>query len=353
MTHAIILFNLGGPDTKEAVQPFLYNLFSDAAIIRVPQPFRWLIAKLISSRRAAKAKGIYAHMGGGSPILPNTEAQAKALEVALGPDYKCFTVMRYWHPRAKEVVKALTAYAPDKLVFLPLYPQFSSTTTASSIDEFAKALASKLGHTIVDYNGPMAARGISAWNAKSVCCYPTQTGFITALAELISPRLLEAAQYGPPRLLLSAHGLPEKVIKQGDPYQWQCEQTTKALLEKLTTMGHRNLDAVLCYQSRVGPLKWIGPATEDEIIRAGTDKTPLVIAPIAFVSEHSETLVELDIEYKEVAHHTGVPFYARVPTVSTHPAFIAGLADLVRNVSSPRTRLCPPEFGDCPCRTKS
>jgi protoporphyrin/coproporphyrin ferrochelatase len=340
MRTAIVLFNLGGPDTQAAVQPFLQNLFSDPAIIRAPAPVRWLLARLISKRRAPIAREIYAKMGGGSPILPNTQAQATALEAALGEGYKCFIVMRYWHPRAAEAIKQLNAYQPDKLVLLPLYPQFSSTTTQSSLDEFWAEVQADDGwlHANWDEIQTQAPR-----------CYPYDEGFITAQADLIRPKLAEASKLGKPRLLLSAHGLPEKVIKDGDPYQWQCEQTAKAIIAKLNWL---ELDWVNCYQSRVGPLKWIGPSTDSEIERAGRDKVPVVLAPIAFVSEHSETLVELDIEYAELAHESGVPFYGRVPTVTTHPAFITTLAQRVKNAlaNNQPPRVCPPEFTNCRCR---
>ncbi len=340
---AIILFNLGGPDSQEAVKPFLFNLFYDPAIIRVPKPFRWLLAKLISSRRAPVAQKIYAEMGGGSPILPNTIAQARALEAALGEGHKCFIAMRYWKPRVSEVVQQLAAYKPDRVVLLPLYPQFSTTTTESSVTEFMAELMQQF----IWLNQHWPERAPVKFN--TVWCYPLQQGFIKAQAELIRPLLAEASKLGKPRLLLSAHGLPEKVITDGDPYQWQCEQTAHAIINELNMP---ELDWLNCYQSRVGPMKWIGPSTESEVERAGHDKVPVVLAPIAFVSEHSETLVELDIEYRELAQEHGVPGYFRAGTVSAQPEFIAGLAQLVRQylAGDEQTRICPPEFTACPCR---
>lgn len=328
---AIVLFNLGGPDGPEAVEPFLFNLFDDPAIIRLPGFLRHFVARVISKKRTPTAKEIYAHLGGASPILPNTIAQARALEAELGESFKCFIAMRYWKPRAQEVVQQLRAYKPDRVILLPLYPQFSSTTTASSVREFC-----------------------SLWpeSVEMINCYPCDDGFIAAQVDLIKPMLKEAGKLGKPRLLLSAHGLPEKVVKAGDPYQWQCEQTGLAIIEALK---QPHLDWLNCYQSRVGPLKWIGPSTEEEIHRAGHDKVPVVIAPIAFVSEHSETLVELDIAYKKLADECGVPGYFRVPTVGTHPAFIAGLAALVRQrlAGQGGGRICPEGFKDCPCRRAS
>ncbi len=320
MKTAVILFNLGGPDCPKAVRPFLYNLFSDPAIIHLPQPLRAFVAFLISSRREKTAQSIYAHLGGGSPILANTEAQARALELQLADlgEVKCFIVMRYWHPFCYETILAIEKFKPDQLVFLPLYPQFSATTTASSLKDFHETVR-------------IRNSSLKDVKTKIIDRYPTEPGFIKALADNIRIAYDEALRHSakPPRLLLSAHGLPEKIVQSGDPYPQQCEQTAQAVIDALKIP---NLDAVLCYQSRVGPMKWIGPATDAEIDHAGQDQTPLVIAPIAFVSEHSETLVEIGIEYRHRAEQAGVPFFAVVPTVSTTPTFIAGLARLVRAV---------------------
>lgn len=334
---AIVLFNLGGPDAPASVEPFLFNLFFDPAIIRLPRPLRWLIARLISRRRAPVAQKIYDELGGKSPIVENTQAQAEALEKTLsqhGP-VRVFTAMRYWHPRAMDIAREVKAYAPDHLILLPLYPQFSTTTTGSSVTEWQRAVE---------------ACGLNV-PTSTVCCYPTQPDFIRAHAQLVRTYYDEAAQHGVPRVLFSAHGLPEKVIQRGDPYQWQVEQTTKAVLDQL---NQPSLDAVNCYQSRVGPMKWIGPSTESEILRAARQKKPIVLVPIAFVSEHSETLVELDIEYAALAHENGLDRYYRVPTLSLHAQFIAGLADLcLQQTTQPRCtshtggRICPKTFTQC------
>lgn len=312
---AVVLFNLGGPDSLAAVKPFLFNLFNDPAIIRLPQPLRYLVAKLISGRRAEPAKEIYAQLGGRSPILPLTEQQAGALTeaidgLALGFETRVFIAMRYWHPRAAETAKAVADFAPDEIVLLPLYPQFSTTTTESSLKE---------------WQGAAARAGITARTA-TIRDYPVEPGWVQAQALLIGKVLDQLPAGVPYRLLFSAHGLPQKVIDGGDPYQRQVEQTAEAVARALNRPG---LDWRVSYQSRVGPLEWIKPYTEAEIRRAGEEKTGLVVVPIAFVSEHSETLVELDIEYRELAHESGVPDYRRVPAVGTEPAFIAGLARLV------------------------
>jgi ferrochelatase len=335
---AVVLFNLGGPDSPDAVRPFLFNLFNDKAIFRLPQPFRSALAAFVAKRRAPIATEIYRHIGGRSPILPNTEIQATALHAALGggPNVRIFIAMRYWHPFTAQTVADVQAWNPDKVVLLPLYPQFSTTTTASSLEVWHKTAR---------------AMGFMA-PSPAICCYPTDPGFIASLARLIGPALNQAEQYGRPRLLLSAHGLPEKVVKGGDPYQAQCEQTAQALAELL---GRPDIEQVVCYQSRVGPLKWIGPSTDSEIHRAGRDKVPLVVVPIAFVSEHSETLVELDIEYRKLADESGVPCYVRVPTVDADPAFIGGLAALVRQAAGSNAlissgcgvKVCPPGASAC------
>lgn len=336
---AVVLFNLGGPDSIAAVQPFLFNLFNDPAIIRVPGLMRRMLASLISRRRAPVAAGIYEELGGKSPILENTQAQAQALEASLSGhgQVKVFIAMRYWHPRAAEAVQAVKAFAPDQVILLPLYPQYSTTTTGSSLTEWQREAK---------------AAGLSV-PTSTIGCYPTQEEFIKAHAQLVRTYYTEASNFGKPRVLFSAHGLPEKVIKRGDPYQMQVEATTQAVIR---AVGIEGLDYTNCYQSRVGPMKWIGPSTDSEIIRAGRDKVPVVLVPIAFVSEHSETLVELDIEYSELAYAHGCNHYYRVPTLSTHAHFIAALTDICLKAEEGKAmcgdgaRICPATKGQCGCR---
>lgn len=311
MKLAVVLFNLGGPDSLEAVEPFLRNLFSDPAILPLPKIVRLPLARVIARRRAPFARDIYARIGGRSPILEQTSAQARALEGALaaqGHDAKAFVAMRCWHPFSDGAAEAVRAFAPERIVLLPLYPQYSTTTTASSFQDWQRA-AAKAGLT-----APQA----------SVRCYPTEPGFIAALAQSVRETWAKAKPGLRYRLLLSAHGLPERVIARGDPYQTQVEQTAAALMGELGIE-----DWTVCYQSRVGPLKWIGPATDAEILRAGKDAVGVVVAPIAFVSEHSETLVELDMDYAKLARDSGVADYLRAPTVGTRVAFIEALARLV------------------------
>jgi len=340
---AVVLFNLGGPDSPEAVKPFLFNLFSDAAIIQVPQPFRWLIAKIISSRRAPIAREIYAQIGGRSPIVPETKRQAEALERVLSTsdgfgEVKCFLAMRYWHPFSDAAVDGVLDFAPDKIVLLPLYPQYSTTTTGSSLNAWRKAWAKRVGP------GHTAQKTAETCE---ICCYPEAQGWIEAQADLVRKGLKSAGELSKLRVLFSAHGLPKKVIEGGDPYQAQVEQTCAAVVKELDML---DLDWVTCFQSRVGPLEWIGPSTDAEIERAGADGKNLIVVPIAFVSEHSETLVELDIEYRDLAKKAGVATYVRVPAVGTHPAFIGALGELVRQALLSDEMICPEEAngGICP-----
>jgi ferrochelatase len=309
---AVVLMNLGGPDSLAAVEPFLTALFADPAIIRLPWLLRLPLARLIARGRGPTARDIYQRLGGRSPLLANTEAQARALDAVLGDEFRSFVAMRYWHPTSAEAARAVADWAPDEIVCLPLYPQFSTTTTASSLAAWTRA----------------AAQSRLIRPTRAVCCYPTEKGFVEALAGLIGPALDQASgQAKPPRLLLTAHGLPKKIVNAGDPYPSHVKITARAVVAAL---GCPELDWVVCYQSRVGPLQWIGPATDAEIRRAGAEGVPLVVAPISFVSEHSETLVELDLDYRRIADESGVPMYLRVATVGVEPRFIAGLAAVVR-----------------------
>jgi ferrochelatase len=307
---AVVLLNLGGPSSLEEVKPFLFSLFSDPAILTLPNPFRFILATLITKRRLKEARHIYSLLGGKSPLLPNTQAQAQALKKELGLDYTVFVAMRHAPPLSSETFEKVKAYDPDEIVLLPLYPQYSKTTTKSSFRAWEKASE---GCTVP---------------TRFIKSYATESGFLEALKERVLPSYQEAQRQGSPKLLLTAHGLPEKFIRNGDPYQQQVEQTAQALLE---TLGLSGVDSTLCYQSRVGPLKWIGPYTEDEVRKASRERRPLVVVPLSFVSEHSETLVELDMTYRDLALREGCPAYYRVDTVQTHPAFIKGLASLVRN----------------------
>jgi ferrochelatase len=332
---AIILFNLGGPDKQSAVRPFLFNLFNDRAIIGAPQPFRYFIAELISRTRAKVAKSNYALIGGGSPILKETVAQAEALEAAIAKrvsnvTFKCFVAMRYWRPLVKHAAKQAEAWGATDAILLPLYPQFSSTTTASSLAAWRRA--SKLP-------------------CSTVCCYPAGAGFAQTHADAILKAWCDASSPANPRVLFSAHGLPQRVIERGDPYQWQVEQSVAAVRRLLPATWQTRI----CYQSRVGPMKWLAPSTEEEIRAAGADRVGVIVSPIAFVSEHVETLVELDIEYRRLAEQLGLPFYLRAAAPGAAPRFIDALAGLAEQAlaapgkmqSETGGRLCPGHWGLC------
>lgn len=308
---AVVLMNLGGPDSLTAVRPFLVNLFSDPAIIGLPGFLRLPLARFVAWRRTPVARDIYARLGGRSPLLANTEAQARVLEAALGPGHRCFVAMRYWHPLSAETASEVAEWAPDEIVCLPLYPQFSTTTTASSLAAWQIA----------------AARQGLARPTHVIRCYPCEQGLVEAIAALVRPAVEAVFRNGKaPRLLLTAHGLPKKIVRRGDPYSHQVEQTAAAVVAAL---ARPELDWRVCYQSRVGPLEWIGPYTDAEIRQAGKDGVALVVVPISFVSEHSETLVELDLDYRRLAESSGVPAYHRVATVGIEPRFIGSLAVLV------------------------
>ncbi|MEZ7833231.1 MAG: ferrochelatase [Candidatus Pelagibacter bacterium] len=340
MKKAIILFNLGGPDKLENVEPFLFNLFNDPAILNLPTFLRYPLAKLLSNRRAPVAKKIYAELGGSSPILKLTREQSDALEIKLNQtqeedEYKCFIIMRCWNPRAKDVIKDVQLYGPDEVVLMPLYPQYSAATSGSSIKEW-KDVCKKNNYHV---------------KTSTICCYPTDQNFINAHTKEIIKKIKDLKNF---KLIFSAHGLPEKNIKKGDPYQWQVEQSVKKIVESL---NDENLDWILSYQSRVGPLKWIGPSTETIIIENSKIGKHIVLVPIAFVSEHSETLVELDIEYKEIADANGCKNYTRVPALGINEDFIKAMSELIikkneykinEDLYPPKIQ-CPSNFKKCPC----
>jgi ferrochelatase len=323
----------------ENVEGFLFNLFYDKYIINLPNPIRWILAKLISIRRVKIAKEIYSQIGGKSPILNETQKQAEALESVLqNKNIKIFISMRYSSPNSKEVAKQIKKYNPENIIFLPLYPQFSTTTTESSVENMKTNLKE------INFKG----------NISTICCYYSDENFIDAHLENIKQTMqkLRSKNY---RILFSAHSLPEKIIKQGDPYQWQIEETTRKIVEKLSI---KNLDYKTTYQSKVTPVKWIGPSTEDEIKIACKEKKTIIIVPIAFVSEHSETLVELDIEYAKIAADNSTE-YLRVPALGSSKKFIHSLEKIIKShlldkknivTSNKKARICPRNFNKCICK---
>ncbi|MGH1456308.1 MAG: ferrochelatase [Alphaproteobacteria bacterium] len=346
---AVVLFNLGGPDGKESIEPFLMNFFMDKNIIAAPKPVRYLLAKYISYKRSRREAGdSYAIIGDRSPLLKNTNAQRDALEKVLNDGenentYKVFTCMRYWNPMAEEVVKDVKDWGAEKILLLPMYPQFSTTTTWSSLGV---------------WNDACAAEGVKT-ETSMVCCYPENDGFIEASAQNILIEWQKAKKHDKVRILFSAHGLPEKIVEGGDPYQWQCEQTAAKIAARVQEeLGDEMPEWKICYQSRVGRLKWITPSTEDMIEQSVDDGYALIIYPHAFTQEHVETLVELDVEYRELAEKHIKRGYYRAQTVGTHPVFIDGLAKLVQaheersDVTAEGFEcICPEEFGRCCMRS--
>ncbi len=318
---AIVLFNLGGPDRPEAIAPFLLNLFRDPAILTVPWPIRPLLARRITRIRLGPARESYARLGGRSPLLEQTEQQAALLAAALPEiEARVFIAMRYWHPLSEEAARAVARWDPDEVLLLPLYPQFSTTTTASSLKAWREA----------------AIKAGLAKTTRTICCWYADRAFVAALVGILRRGLAEARAALPPgtplRILFSAHGLPERIVRAGDPYRMQVEATMAAILAAL---GGDAPESRLCFQSRATPERWLQPSTDEEIRSAGGKHVALLVVPIAFVSEHSETLVELDVDYRELAAKAGVPAYFRMPTPGVDAAFIQALAGLVRQV---RTR---------------
>lgn len=336
---AVVLFNLGGPDGPDSVRPFLRNLFRDPAIIQAPGLIREALALFISTVRAKEARANYAKMGGGSPLLPETIRQANALADHLAPQWPDYEIriwpaMRYWHPFTHDVAEEVKAWQPDETVLLPLYPQLSTTTTGSSLKAWR------------DAGGP---------ETRAICCYPTEAAFLDAHAAMIRKAWEKAGRPENVRLLFSAHGLPKKIVDAGDPYQWQVEQTVSAVAKQLPEFP----DYQICYQSRVGPLEWIGPSTDQAIHQAAEDGKSILLTPIAFVSEHIETLVELDEEYAEIAEELGIKTYVRVPALGLDRVFIESLANVVGNAlrrepglfPDDGKRICPADCKGCPCKT--
>ena len=340
---AIVLLNMGAPDRPAAVWPFLHNLFRDPAILRVPAFLRPFLALLLARVRLRPAQRNYALIKGRSPLLEITRAQAIGLARELEElSVRSFIVMRYWHPFSEAAARAVRAWHPDQVVLLPLYPQYCSATSGSSLMAWREA----------------AARAGLIADTLSVCCFGVQGEYIRALAASVRAGHAEAsaalAAGTRLRLLFSAHGLPVGVITSGDPYQWHVEQTVGAVLSE---WGTEDVDWTICYQSRATPQQWLKPSTAEEIERAAREGVAVLVVPIAFVSDHSETLVELDVEYRDLAERVGLPGYFRVPALNVMPEFLEALAEIVRQARrrAPGTgsylgqRVCPRSFRFCLC----
>lgn len=313
----VLLLNLGGPDRIEDVRPFLFNLFADPEIIRIPFP--WMqkpLAWLISTLRYRKSQENYRQIGGGSPLRRITEEQALAVQERLhrkGQDARVYVGMRYWHPFTEEAVAKIKRDGIKHLVILPLYPQFSISTSGSSFRLLEQIWAQDPALGAIDYTA------VPSWYQRP--------GYIQAMAQLIAEALDRCPNPDRVHIFFSAHGVPVSYVEEaGDPYQREIEDCTRLIVEAL----NRSNEHTLAYQSRVGPVEWLKPYTEDAIAELGEKGVKdLLVVPISFVSEHIETMQEIDMEYREIAEHSGIENFDRVPALNTHPVFIEDLANLV------------------------
>lgn len=312
----VVLFQLGGPDTLDAIEPFLYNLFCDPDIIDFPfaRLGRKPLAKLISTTRARKVQHHYSVIGGGSPIRRNTEQQARALENrlhAMGIDAGCFVAMRYWHPFTSEAIAQIQQAGCNEVVLLPLYPHYSSTTTGSSLNEWNRLFGDDVPVHLVEafYEHPV---------------------YLDSVIEKIEEALARFAEPESAELIFSAHSVPLSVIEKGDPYQRQIEHTVELLMERGGWRNHHRL----CYQSKVGASKWLQPSLHTTLRQVSAEKLREVcIVPISFVSDHVETLGEIAHEAREEARGLGIEQFEMSSGLNDSPTFIAALADLVINVA--------------------
>jgi ferrochelatase len=312
---AVVLFQLGGPDSLEAIEPFLLRLFRDPDIIDFPfaKIAREPLARIISATRAKKVRNHYAEIGGRSPILEFTERQARALETELGRFAKTrvFVAMRYWHPLTEEAVRAVEAFAPDELVLLPLYPQYSRTTTGSSLNE---------------WNRQIGSSPLKQLPTRIIRDFYSDAAYLDALAANINKSLAKFPADEEVHLVFSAHSVPVSVIERGDPYQMHIESTVESLLE----LGGWELPHTLCYQSKVGASKWLQPSLHLTLKTLGERHTRnVLVVPVAFVSDHVETLSEINIEAREEAAHHGIHRFELTPGLNDDPSFIRALAGLV------------------------
>jgi len=336
---AIILLNLGGPNDLNSIKPFLFNLFYDQAIINLPNPLRFITAKALAFLRESSARNNYLLINGKSPLLDETIAQKKAITEKLQQNninnFKVFICMRHWHPRSEEVAKKIKYYQPNQVILVPLYPHFSSTTTGSAIKDITTSLKKYINNVTI----------------KTLCCYYSDTNFIDAHVLLLRQYIskVRSTNYC---VLFSAHSVPQNIIRSGDPYQWQLEQTVYAIVNRLEI---DNLDYTITYQSKIGFVKWLEPDTKQEIINACVASKTIIIVPIAFVSEHIETLVELDVEYFAIAKKYNVDYF-RVPTLQCNDLFISSIANsvqkfiqnkLVTVANNSLKRACHDKFAKC------
>jgi ferrochelatase len=319
----VLLLNLGGPERIHDVGPFLYNLFSDPEIIRLPNPaLQKPLAWLISTLRAGKSQEAYRSIGGGSPLRRITEQQARELQSTLrsrGIEATSYVAMRYWHPFTESAVADIKADGIDQVVVLPLYPHFSISTSGSSFRELQRLR--------------QADAAFASLPLRCIRSYYDHPGYIDSMARLIACEIQACSDQPSAHVFFSAHGVPKSYVEEaGDPYQREIEACTQLIMDRLAELlGHGN-PHTLAYQSRVGPVEWLRPYTDDALHDLGAAGVKdLVVVPISFVSEHIETLEEIDIEYREIATESGISNFRRVPALDTDATFITALSDLVQN----------------------
>ncbi len=331
---AVVLMNLGGPDRLEDVEEFLFNIFRDPDVIQLPLGFLWQgwLARRIAHKRAPESQANYQRIGGRSPILELTRAQGAALEQALGAGFRTYVAMRAWKPDTETAVDALISDGAQRIVALPLYPHRTRAMTVSSMRELHRVLRARR------LNLPV----------HEVCCFPAASGFLDAWAELIEATLakLPEDRRAGAHLLFSAHGLPQKLVDRGDPYLEHVRLTVAGLMERLGPDRPHSL----CFQSRATPVKWLEPSTQNAIAALARERSQdVVVVPIAFLTEHVETLFELDLELREHAAKLGLEGFHRVPAPGTHPRLIEALADLVRRAMQQTRPLCTADVPGWPC----
>ncbi|PKN16648.1 MAG: ferrochelatase [Deltaproteobacteria bacterium HGW-Deltaproteobacteria-23] len=311
---AVLLLQMGGPDSIDAVEPFLLNLFSDREIIKIgPAWLQPIIARFIVKKRKAHVEDNYALIGGKSPLRQLTEDQAASLEKLLCGDYRCFVAMRYWRPSTLEALAEIRRAGITNITALSLYPHYSRATTGSSIKELKRVLA----------------EAKSACSVKYIDSFYNNTGYIDALEEKIREGLAQFHPLADVELLFSAHSLPQSFIDEGDPYLQHVSESVRLVMERFELPHH------LSFQSRAGPVKWLEPSTDDMLKRlAGSGVKNLLVIPLSFVSDHIETLHEIDIEYSKKAWELGIVKFERMPSLNSSPTFIAALAQLVRTAQS-------------------
>ncbi|MGB9080071.1 MAG: ferrochelatase [Desulfuromonadaceae bacterium] len=308
---AVLLLQMGGPDSLSAIEPFLYNLFSDRDIIRIGPAFlQPMIARFIARRRSKKVMEYYRKIGGKSPIRELTEQQGADLEAVLGPDYRCFVAMRYSNPDTAEALAAISREGITKVIALSLYPHYSRATVGSSINELERELK----------------KSASPLKPSYIRHFYDHPAYIAALAEKVERGLAGFPERSRVQLVFSAHGLPQSFIDSGDPYLEHIQATVRLTMEHFGGISHH-----LAFQSRAGPVKWLEPSTEAKIAElAAAGCTELLMVPLSFVSDHIETLYEIDIQYREEANALGIVDFRRTEALNSSPAFISCLAELVR-----------------------